>query len=72
MKARWRKFYEKAEDGLRLQYASRYVPSDGINPRYKVVDYDLNKSWIVSEQRIAYGILKETLNRGHETQLMEV
>lgn len=72
MKETWRTFYEKAEDGFRKQYASRFTPPDGVNKRYKVIDFDLNKSWVVDNYSVASKILTETLRRNHQTTLMEV
>ena len=71
----WRKFllaYEKEEGKYRSKYMYRYAPPDGVNKRYKVVDMDIDKSFVVDNERVAYEIFSETLRRNHQAQLYEI
>lgn len=74
MKSKWLQFYDKfgkEESGFRRKYASRYVPSDGINPRYKVVDVDFGNVYVVDNYTVASKLFCETLSLKHQAQMYE-
>jgi len=74
MKNEWRQdlVYERLEGAYRKKYMFRYAPPDGVNKRYKVVDMDLNKSFVVNSKEVASKIYSETLYRNHMAQLYEI